>query len=61
MLTFWLPMDLQGMSVPKVSCSGSVRAMKFCDSEAAFWQMAQQHGQLHHAHSGSSHPNLGAW
>ena len=49
----------QVMNPPKVSCSGTVRAIKFCDSEAAFWQMAQQHGFLHHAHSGSSHPHLG--
>jgi hypothetical protein len=34
--------------------------MKFCDTEAAFWQMALQHSQLHSAHSGSSHPHLGA-
>jgi len=50
----------QMMSAPKASCSSTVRAMKFCDTEAAFWQMALQHSQLHNAHSGSSHPHLGA-
>lgn len=47
------------MNPPKVSISGSVKDMKFCDDETAFWQMASQHAQLHHAYSGSCHPHLG--
>ncbi len=50
----------QMMNPPKVSLSGSVKDMKFCDDETAFWQMASQHSQLHHAYSGSCHPHLGA-
>ena len=47
------------MNPPKVSISGSVKDMAFCDDETAFWQMAAQHSQLHHAYSGSCHPHLG--
>lgn len=50
---------MQVMNPPKVSISGTVKDMKFCDDETAFWQMAAQHSQLHHAYSGSCHPHLG--
>ena len=54
-----MPHLLQLLNPPKVSLSGSVKSMKFCDDETAFWQMASQHSQLHHAYSGSCHPHLG--
>mmetsp|Transcript_12197 Transcript_12197/g.36597 ORF Transcript_12197/g.36597 Transcript_12197/m.36597 type:complete len:1238 (-) Transcript_12197:225-3938(-) len=43
----------------KVSSGAAVKDMQFCDDETAFWQMASQHSQLHHAYSGSCHPHLG--
>lgn len=55
------PSFSQAMHPPKVKVSSgaAVKDMQFCDDETAFWQMASQHSQLHHAYSGSCHPHLG--
>jgi hypothetical protein len=48
------------MNPPRVAASGSIKEMKFCDTESGFWQVAQLHAQLHNADSGSCFPYLGA-